>query len=185
MTGRSRSLSLGAAAGVLGVALAAVPLTAQASTIYPPVDACQSAPASVAAGETLEFSCEAGTFGADEPVTITVTGENGAGATFGFARFAVTTGSVQRTSDANGSLPVVRVTLPSNATGVYNIAAISPTSAGGTASASITGADGLPSTGGDSAQLAGLWIGGGALVLAGAIVVIAMAVRRRRDRDEF
>ena len=67
---------------------------------------------------------------------------------------------------------------------MYNIAAISRSSAGGTASASITGTDGLPTTGGDSGQLIGVWVGGGALVLAGITVLVALAARRRRDRDD-
>ena len=78
----------------------------------------------------------------------------------------------------------MRITLPANASGVYNIAAISATSAGGAASASIVGADGLPSTGGNSDQLLGVWIGGGALVLAGAVIVIARVARARRDRND-
>lgn len=168
-------------AGGFALAPAAV---AQASTIYPPVDSCTTSPASVGAGETLEFSCNEGTFGALEAVTITVRGENGAGATFAFAHFAVSTGSVARTSGADGALAPVRITLPANASGVYNIAAISATSAGGAASASIVGADGLPSTGGNSDQLLGVWIGGGALVLAGAVIVIARVARARRDRND-
>lgn len=100
-------------------------------------------------------------------------------------RLGISTGSITRTSDANGALGEVRIVLPSSASGVYNIAAISRSSAGGTASASITGADGLPRTGGDSGQLIGVWVGGGALVLAGAVVLVALAVRRRRDRHDL
>ncbi|MBN9177762.1 MAG: cell wall protein [Microbacterium sp.] len=166
------------------VAAIGVPAAAQASTIYPPVDACSTSSATIEAGATIEFSCAAGTFGANEPVTITVTGENGAGVTFAFVRFAISTGSAARTSDATGALRAVGITLPQNASGVYNIAAISPTSAGGAASTSIVGADGLPRTGGDSGQLLGIWIGGGALVAAGAIVLIALALRRRGNRDD-
>ncbi|WP_157553730.1 cell wall protein [Microbacterium hominis] len=173
-----------AGASLLGAALALSPVAAQASTIYPPVDSCTSSPASVPAGGTLSFVCASGTFAANEPVTITVTGENGRDVAFGIVRFAISTGSVTRTSDATGALPAVGITLPQNASGVYNIAAISRSSAGGTASTSITGADGLPSTGGDSGQLVGVWVGGGALVLAGATVLIALAARRRRDRDD-
>lgn len=179
-----RPLARTAAASLLGLVLALAPLTAQASSIYPPVGSCATSPAGTDAGGTLVFSCRAGTFGATEPVTITVTGQNGRDVAFGMVRTAIGTGSVTRASDADGALGAVRITLPATASGVYNIAAISRSSVGGTASASITGADGLPTTGSDSAQLVGVWVGGGALVLAGATVLVALAARRRRDRDD-
>lgn len=171
------------AAIVAGSALA-LPEAATAATagvIYPPSDACSVSPSTAGANETLDFSCGGSTFGPNETVTITVTGENGAGATFAFVKFAVTTGSTVRTSTATGALPPVSITLPSDARGVYNIEAISATSVGGVASATAAG-DQLPVTGGDSTQLLGLWIGGGTLVVAGAAIAIATAVRRsRRD----
>jgi hypothetical protein len=168
----------------VGVVLALAPNAAHASTIYPPVDSCTTSPASITAGG-LSFSCAERTFGADEPVTITVTGQDGANTSFAMVHLGISTGSTTRTSDANGALGEVRIVLPATASGVYNIAAISRSSAGGTASASITGADGLPRTGGDSGQLVGVWVGGGALVLAGAVVLVALAVRRRRDRNDL
>ncbi len=64
-----------AGASLLGALLARSPVAAQVSTIYPPVDSCTVSPASVSAGGTLSFSCQSGTFSANEPVTITVTGE--------------------------------------------------------------------------------------------------------------
>ena len=73
-----------AGASLLGAALALSPVAAQASTIYPPVDSCTSSPASVPAGGTLSFVCASGTFAANEPVTITVTGENGRDVAFAF-----------------------------------------------------------------------------------------------------
>ena len=180
----ARPLARIAGASLVGLVLALAPLPAQASTIYPPVDACSTSPASAGPGATVAFSCAARTFGANEPVTITVTGQDGRDVAFAMAHFAISTGSITRTSGADGALDTVRLTLPSSASGVYNIAAISRSSAGGTASASITGADGLPTTGGDSGQLIGVWVGGGALVLAGITVLVALAARRRRDRDD-
>jgi len=174
-----------AGTAVIGLALALTPLTAHASTIYPPVDSCSTTSATAAAGAELAFSCTARTFSANEAVTITVTGENGREVAFAIARFAISTGSTVRTSDADGALAPVRITLPADASGVYNIAAISRSSAGAVASVSIVGSDGLPTTGGDSGQLVGVWVGGGALLLAGATVLIALAVRRRRDRDDL
>ncbi|MCT9001950.1 cell wall protein [Microbacterium memoriense] len=170
------------AAAIILLTLGA-PFAAQASSIYPPVDACESSQSAAAAGATITFSCNAGTFGADEAVTVTLTGENAASARFALVRLEVSTLSGAYTSTSSGALDAVRITLPSNSSGIYNIAAVSATSAGGTSSVSALGADGLPSTGGDSSQLLGLWIGGGAVVLAGVVILVAVWLRRRRDDD--
>lgn len=168
---------------LVGFATLAVPAAAQASTIYPPSDACSVTPTTTAPGTDVSFSCAADTFGADETVKITVTGENGNGTTFGFVRFAVSTGSFDSTSGANGELAATTITLPSDASGIYNIAAVSPSSAGGTASVTVTasGEANLPSTGGDAGAL-GLWAGAGLLVVAGGAVAVAASVRRSRSR---
>ncbi|GAA5035514.1 cell wall protein [Microbacterium fluvii] len=172
------------AMAVVGIAAFAAPTAASASTLYPPSDACSVSPSTMTAGSTVTFECGDGTFGAAETVTITVTGENGAGVEFGFVKFAVSTGSTTRTSTATGALEGVTITLPADASGVYNFAAISPTSAGGAASTTVTAADGsLPVTGADSARLIGLWVGGGVLLLAGAVIVAVTVARRRRERD--
>ncbi|WP_405371707.1 MULTISPECIES: cell wall protein [unclassified Microbacterium] len=181
-----RSTRLAVPALLAGL-LVAAPVSASASTIYPPVDACASDAEGAGAGDTITFECDDRTFGANERVTITVTGENGAGATFAMVRTAISTGSTVRESDASGALAPVEITLPSDARGVYNIAAVSATSAGGTASAVVTSSDEgsiLPISGFDSNQLLGLWIGGGALILAGAVIVGAAALRRHRDRTD-
>lgn len=170
---------------VLATLALGAPAAAHASTIYPPVDACQSDAAGAGPGDTISFSCDDTTFGANETVTVTVTGENGAGASFAMVRTAVSTASAQYQSDDAGALPTVRITLPSDARGVYNIAAVSATSAGGTASAVIDtsqSGDPLVRAGFDGGQLMGLWIGAGALVAAGAVILIATGLRRRRDR---
>lgn len=154
---------------------------AHAETIYPPTGSCTTSPATAAPGATVTFSCVAETFSADEQVTITITGENGSAAKFGMLKFAITTASGKATSGSDGSLPGVPITLPSDARGNYNIEAVSPTSAGGTATVTITNADGsLSTTGLDSATLTGLWIGGGLLVLAGIALAVVALVRRRR-----
>jgi len=162
-------------------AVVAVPAAASASTIYPPTESCTTTPAATQAGGTIAFECAAETFSADEPVTITVTGENGADARIGMVRLAISTASSIVRSEADGSLAPIDITLPSNASGTYNIAAVSSTSAGGTAAVTVTGADGLPTTGLDQGQIIGLWIGGGALVLAGAVLAVVAMVRRARD----
>lgn len=171
-----------AAAIVAGSALA-LPQAANASVIYPPSNACAVNPSAASAGETIVFSCDADTFSPNEDVTITITGENGADANFGFVKFAVSTGNTTRTSTDTGALAAVEITLPSDASGVYNIEALSATSAGGVASPTVSADGNLPATGSDNAQLLGLWIGGGTLVLAGGAIAIATTVRRTRRQN--
>ncbi|MGZ0711735.1 cell wall protein (plasmid) [Coraliomargarita sp. W4R53] len=178
---RIARVTLGAA--LAGAFALAAPMAAQASTIYPPAGSCSASPITTSAGGTLEFSCAAGTFSAAEPLTITVTGENGSEVAIGMVRAAITTVSANATSGADGSLASTPITLPTNASGTYNIAAVSATSAGSTASATVTtDASGLPVTGMDSGTLTGLWIGGGALLVAGGVLA-AVAIVRRRQRD--
>lgn len=177
---RSRFIATSVAT-VAAALITLAPTTALASPIYPPSDSCTTTPASAQAGGTISFECAEATFSGDESVTITVTGENGAAASIGMVRFAITTASAIVTSEADGSLAPIDITLPSNATGTYNIAAVSATSAGGTAAASIVSTSGLPATGLDSESTLGLWIGGGALVLAGAALAGAAVWRRTRD----
>ncbi|MGZ0069138.1 cell wall protein [Microbacterium arborescens] len=178
-----RTASL-AAVAVLAAAIIALPAAASASTgatIYPPTNSCTTTPSAFVAGGTVEFACADGTFGANEEITITVRGENGAAVAFARAAFAVTTGSTVRESSEQGALAPVAITFPADAVGVYNIEAISASSAGGTASASVVDASGLPATGGDARTSLGLWVGGGALVAAGATIALASALRRARD----
>jgi hypothetical protein len=169
------------AATIATAALLALPAAAQASDIYPPSGSCTASPTTTTPGGTITFECAAETFSGDETVTITVTGENGAGAAIGMVKFAITTASGTTTSEADGSLAGVSITLPSGATGTYNIAAVSATSAGGTAAVTIASEPGgLPTTGLDSGSLTGLLIAGGALVLVGGALAITMGVRRSR-----
>lgn len=177
---RLRVSSALAALALAGLGVLALPGAAQASSIYPPSDACQVTPSTTTPGSTVVFSCADGTFAANENVKITVTGENGSGSTFGVVRFAVTTGAYDTTSGAAGELDGTRITLASDASGVYNIAAVSASSAGSTASVTVSATGtGLPSTGGDS-QTVALWAGGGLLLVAGGAIAVAAAVRRRR-----
>jgi hypothetical protein len=177
------SLSARAAVVAALVACSAFALApaANASTIYPPTGSCTATPAAATPGSTVQFACQSGTFSNDEPVTITVTGENGAAADIGMVRFAITTATGTSQSTATGALAAVPITFPSNASGTYNIAAISSTSAGGTAPVSVSAAgDGLPVTGVDGTALAALLIGGGALVVLGGGIAVTSAIRRRR-----
>lgn len=123
-------------------------------------------------------------FDAGESVTFTLTGENAAGATLAYVKFAVSTSApITKAANASGGVSV-QVTLPSNASGTYTLTGVA---ASGTATASIAattsaGAAGtLPSTGFESDSLLGIWIGGGALVLAGSAVAVAATVRRNRQ----
>lgn len=170
---------------IVAVVALGAPATAamatQASSIYPPSDSCTTTPATFGPGESTTFACKPDTFSSSETVTVTVTGENGRDVTFGMVRFAVTTSSTTE-SRADGSLDGVRITFPSTARGTYNIAAFSTTSAGGAAAVTVTNPDGsLAGTGLDSSTMMGVWIGGGVLLLVGALLAITAVVRRRRD----
>jgi len=173
-----------AVAALVAASALALPAAAQADTIYPPSNACSVVPSVVTPGATVTFSCGDGTFSPSEFVSVTVEGNTNA--TVGFVKFAVTSsGSTTSTADGAISVPI---TFPSNASGNYNITAASETSAGGASTVSISatgsgsgsGEGSLPATGSDSAALLGLWVGGGALVLAGGAVALTAAVRRNR-----
>ncbi|WES62871.1 hypothetical protein P0L94_10410 [Microbacter sp. GSS18] len=169
------------AASTLGLGSAA-----QASTIYPPSNACTVAPTVASPNSRVVFECSDGTFSPSEQVTITV--EGATSVSVGFMKFA-TTSSGTSTSSSTGSLST-GLTFPSDASGVYNITASSSTSAGGSASVTVSatgsgsGSDGgtLPVTGMESGELLGLWVGGGALILAGGAIAVAASIRRNRAK---
>jgi hypothetical protein len=185
MTMKRRIARAATVATIVGASALAVAPAASANTIYPPSNACSTNPSTVSPDEPISFSCDAETFGADEQVTITVTGESGADTRFAMVKLAVSTGSTVRTSTPTGALPPVTITLPANASGVYNIEAISASSAGGTASTTVSGGGGdlLSATGGDSGALVGLLVGGGVLVLGGATVAVVAASRRKNSQS--
>lgn len=120
-------------------------------------------------------------FAPNESVSFTLTGENASGATLAFVHFAVETANLgTKTADADGAVSAA-VTLPADASGSYTLTASGETS-GEDASATLTvTGETLPATGSDSAQLLGLWIGGGALLLAGGGIAVAATVRRHRN----
>ncbi|GAA2002597.1 cell wall protein [Microbacterium ulmi] len=173
-----------AAAVIAAAGALSVPAAASAAVIYPPAGSCTVDDATVEPGAVIRFSCAAETFSADEQVTVTITGEDGASSRIAFFHFAITTASGIVESGADGSLGPVSITLPSNATGTYNIAAVSETSAGGTATATVpTAGGGLSATGLAQEPLIAVLIGGGVLVLAGGALAVAAAMRRRRNSD--
>lgn len=171
---------------LVGASALALPAAAHAAAVYPPAGSCAVTPATVTPGGILSLSCDAGTFSANETVTITITGENGSGAAIGFAKFAISTGSGTAMSTDTGALPATTITLPRDAQGSYNIAAVSQTSAGSTAAVTATDDAGtgiggsLPTTGFDSASMLGLWVGGGVLMLTGGALAVGAMARRNR-----
>lgn len=158
-------------------AVFAAPLAASA---YPDDDAARVSDAVVEPGGTVTLTVADGTFGPNEPATITVTGENGAGVTFGMVRAAVSTATYRdATTNAQGGLDPVRLTFPSDARGAYTIAVFTASSPGDTVTVTVNG---LSATGADFGPYLGLWVGGGALAVAGGAVAVATTVaRRRRD----
>ncbi|PVW03740.1 hypothetical protein DEA06_12425 [Microbacterium sp. Gd 4-13] len=177
-------------AAVITLAAAAtfVPLAAQA---YPTGDEAGVSSPTVTPGGTVEFTVADDTFAPGEPVTITLTGENASGASLAAIKMAVETATLGTvTAAADGSIST-GITFPANASGVYTITATSPSvPAGVSVSVSAAAAGGgtggsnaggsLPATGMDSGSLLGLWVGGGALVLAGGAVAVGAAVHRQR-----
>lgn len=176
------SIRITAVAALVAASALALPVAAQAAPpIYPPSNACSVVPSVITPGATVTFNCVNGSFTPGEFVSVTVEGNTSA--TVGFIKFAVT--SAGSTTATDGGAISVPIAFPSNASGNYNIAAVSETSAGGTATVSVEAAAGggggsLPATGIDSSSLLGLWVGGGALVLAGGAVALTAAVRRNR-----
>lgn len=165
-------LSQAIAASVLAAGLLfAAPAVAQAYTPTGP----NTTTITITAGGTYDFS--GFTAGAD--VTFTLVGENAAGASLAYAKLAVNSSSpVTKTASETG-VATVSVTLPSNASGSYELSAT-----GTRASSEAGGSSTLPSTGGDSDSLLGIWIGGGALVLAGATIAVGASVRRGRQQAD-
>lgn len=176
------SIRITAVAALVAASALALPAAAQADSIYPPSNACSVVPSVITPGATVTFSCTDGTFSPSEFVSVTVEGNTNA--SVGFLKFAVTSAG-STTSSASGAISVP-ITFPSNASGNYNIAAASETSAGGASTVSVSASGSgsstgtLPATGIDSSSLLGLWVGGGALVLAGGAVALTAAVRRNR-----
>lgn len=176
-----------AVAALAAAATLAAPAAANA-TIYPPSNACSVVPRVVAPGATVTFSCTDGTFEPGAFVSVTIEGNTAVD--FGFVKMAVTSTGTATATDS-GALEESSITFPTDASGVYNITATSSGSAGGTASVTVStdstagGSDGgLATTGLDSSSLLGLWVGGGALVLAGGAIAVGTAVRRNRKSAE-
>ncbi len=167
-------IRLTAVAALVAASALALPTATQADTIYPQSNACNVVQSRVTPGATITFNCSNGTFSPGEFVTVTVEGNTSA--QVGFIKSAVTSSGTTTSSEAGAvSVPI---TFPSDASGNYNVAAVSP-NVGRWRSHRVPRLHGrrherpLPATGIDSGSLLGLWVGGGALVLAGGAVALA------------
>lgn len=167
-----------AAASVLAAVLVAAPVAAYA---YPPDDAARVTQTSVEPGGSVDLSVASDVFQPGEQVTITVRGENASGVAFAIVRTAVET-QTYTGANANdaGGLDPLRVTFPADAGGAYTIAVFSPSTPGDTVTVTVGG---LSVTGIDGQSLLGIWVGGGALVLAGVVTAVAATVARHRRRN--
>lgn len=174
-----RLFASAAASLLLAATIALGAAGAAQASIYPPSDSIVASSTTVQSGGSVRISAKSGTFAATEPLTITTTGENGRQVQYGIVRLENSTATYRdAVSNADGGLAPLTVTFPRDAAGVYTIAIFSPSSPGGTVSVTVGG---LSATGLNASSTLGIWIGGGALVLAGAVVAIAVAVRRMQD----
>lgn len=183
---------VGASAALAGLLLLAAPVVAHADPQdYPPTGP------GVQSREITEDGPQgfAG-YLPGSPVSFTLTGVGVTGANIATAGAAVTSATVNKFADASGSATAV-ITLPEPQVGTYLLTAAgtaadgspstSTTVVGGGSSTGSTSAGGttdasnsLPATGMDANSLLGFWVGGGALVLAGATVAVAATARRNR-----
>ncbi|KAA9088958.1 LPXTG cell wall anchor domain-containing protein [Microbacterium radiodurans] len=179
---KNRLIKAAAASAIAVAAVFAAPAMANASYVTPvPVGGTS---VTLAAGGTATIAFD--DFEPNEQVTGTLTGENAAAGSVAFVKFAVTSTSATKAANAAGEVAFT-VTLPANASGTYTLTATGAVSGAATpvtialpaAAGGSTGT--LPATGGDNAALLGLWIGGGALVLAGGSIAVASTVRRQRN----
>ncbi|MET3469413.1 LPXTG cell wall anchor domain-containing protein [Microbacterium sp. NPDC006705] len=180
---KNRLIKAAAASAIAAAAVFAAPAIANAYTPAP----VGGSSVTVTAGGTATIAFN--NFDPNETVTGTLTGENAAAGSVAFVKFAVTSTSTTKAANAAGEV-AFQVTLPANASGEYTLTADGAVSGASSvtiavpAAAGGTGGSGtLPATGGDNAALLGLWIGGGALALAGGSIAVASTVRRHRNGE--
>lgn len=162
-----------AGAGIALVALFAAPAAAQA--VYAPAEDVVVS-GDPQPGETLAITFDE-VFIGGEDVSAQVAG-NGSPQ---IAVFKAATASVTKTARADGTV-VFNVTLPTDASGTYNVTATGlESNRVGTAAITVVAADGsgdgLAVTGGTA--LTALWIAAGALAL-GVVLLLVRAIRRTR-----
>lgn len=178
------------ASAVTALVVGAVFLTSNIANAYTPPPTGTVSSTTVGPGGSFTFGAPADVFEPGETVTIFLTGESASGATLGFVKFAVETQSLgTATANGNGGLGAVTITLPSNASGRYTVLATSASNPTGVSASVTTSAstdsddDNLATTGLDNAALLPIWLGGGALVLAGGGLAVAATVRRNRKQE--
>lgn len=155
-----------------------------ANAAYSPNDAGTTTTGVVAPGGTSTVAFANGAFEGGETVSIALTGENASGATLA----AVDTQTIQKTASAAGAVNV-NITLPSNATGSYQLKATGLNSGGiGTATLTVTAA-GAGGSGDNDNDLADtgfgapafvVWGAAGAVALGAALIAVLVMVRRQR-----
>ncbi|GAA1449591.1 hypothetical protein [Leifsonia poae] len=180
---------------------AAVALAAPAAANAAPETAggtCSISPTTVPAGGTTTLTCEDGTFGANESVAYTVSGENGADASLASYRTSVGSAHATKAASSTGG-SVLQITVPSDASGAYTVTGTGASShAEAAATVTVIPADtaaGASSTGSSSTSsgssiastgsiVAGYlaWVGGG-LIVAGLIALAIIAAVRRRHAN--
>lgn len=164
-------LSQAIAASVLAAGLLfAAPAVAQAYT--------PTGPNTVSVTVTADGPVPISGFEPGASVTFTLVGEGVTGANLAAVKLAVTSASTTKTADSSGVASATVSGIPAGASWTLSATgARAGAEAGG-------GSSTLPSTGGDSDSLLGIWIGGGALVLAGATIAVGASVRRGRQQAD-
>ena len=168
-------LSQAVAASIVAVGLLfAAPAAAQAYTpTQPEVIVSSNVPYTVSGSVYTFSSLEPGS-----SIDFTLTGEGVSSENLAVVKLAVASTGLTKTAGSDGTSSVT-LTLPAEASGQYVLSAT-----GTLSSAEAGGSSTLPSTGGDSDSLLGIWIGGGALVLAGATIAVGASVRRGRQQAD-
>lgn len=127
-------------------------------------------------------------------VEFTLVGKGITAANIATASLPVTAASVTKTADGAGVATAV-VTLPANPSGSYTLSVSGARADGSNGGGSGAGTGGgstgggtnaggsnaLPATGMNTDSMLGIWVGGGALVLAGAAVMVVTKTRRRNE----
>lgn len=184
-TMKNKFVRLTAALAIAAGAALAVPTAANA---YPDPPTAEVS-GLVVPGGVVTLTSPADYFVGNEAVGITITGESANGITLGMLKMAIETNSSLRAQAVDGDLSV-NLRFPTSAAGTYDVTfvglesgrtltgTVTTAAAGGGSNA---GGSGLPATGLDSGSLLGLWVGGGALVLAGGAIAVGTTVRRHRN----
>ncbi len=173
---------------VAALSLAAAALMAPAAAnAYTDPAVISVTPSVAAPGGVAAFATDRAPFQGNEDIVISVTG--GAANSITLASVATETNNSLRSKAVNGYLKT-SVRFPSNAKGVYNFTFTGATS-GVVLHSSVTvtqpgsltspAKGGLAVTGFDAGSTTGLWLAGGALVVAGGAVAVGAVVRRRRS----